>query len=247
MRPVERRTGQNRQEASSYAASLTDRLAEWPAHTLTTLPLVIITWLGMWAARRRVLERPAQHRTLLTWTAALGLSVALAGGLPAALIGAGWLHVDEPTARMALLLHGGSGMFAGPGYVTVCGLLAARITRPGAVTVRALTALGRRSLSGYLFQSAAWLVLPLPFTLDLAGHVARPTATGLTCAVAVWLTTVLIALRPDDRDRPGPAETVLRRLTYGPGIRQRPSRCGPGRAAGALPSRTGTSRRRFRT
>jgi len=48
--------------ATSYAESLTDRLAEWPGHTLTTLPFVLIAWLGMWAARRRVLERPSRHR-----------------------------------------------------------------------------------------------------------------------------------------------------------------------------------------
>ncbi|MEU0060144.1 DUF418 domain-containing protein [Streptomyces sp. NPDC006334] len=207
--------------ASSYADSLTARLAEWPAHTLTTLPFAVIAWLGMWAARRRVLERPDRHRTLLARTAVLGIGIALAGGLPAALIGAGRLDVDEPTARMALLLHGGSGMFAGPGYVALFGLLAARVTRPDAVVVRALAALGRRSLSGYLFQSAAWLVLLLPFTLDLAGRYADPTAAVLVIAVAVWLGTVLIALRLDDRDRPGPAETVLRRLTYGPSPRSR--------------------------
>jgi uncharacterized protein len=53
-------------------------------------------------------------------------------------------------------------------------LIALRVSRrtPGPV-VRALSALGQRSLSGYLFQSVAWLVLT------------------------------------------GPAERLLRRLTYG--------------------------------
>ncbi|MFF8288989.1 DUF418 domain-containing protein [Streptomyces sp. NPDC016309] len=213
--------------ASSYADSLADRLAEWPGHTLTTLPFVLIAWLGMWAARRRILERPGRHRALLVRTAVVGIGIAVVGGLPAALIGAGWLHADEPTAHMALLLHGGGGMFAGPGYVAVFGLVAARVTRPGAVVVRALVALGRRSLSGYLFQSVAWLVLLLPFTLDLAGQHTSPTAVVLVIALAVWLATVLIALRLDDRDLPGPAETVLRRLTYGPGARRRPRRAAP--------------------
>ncbi|MFJ4776304.1 DUF418 domain-containing protein [Streptomyces sp. NPDC088762] len=207
--------------ASSYADSLTDRLTEWPAHTLTTLPFVLIAWLGMWAARRRILERPDQHRTLLVRSSVLGIGIAIAGGLPAALIASGWVHTDGPTARMALLLHGGSGMFAGPGYAAAFGLVAARVTRPGTVAVRALAALGRRSLSGYLFQSVAWLVLLLPFTLDLAGGHAHPTAAVLVIAVAVWFITVLIALRLDDRGRPGPAETVLRRLTYGPRARRR--------------------------
>ncbi|MFD2357184.1 DUF418 domain-containing protein [Nonomuraea ferruginea] len=116
---------------------------------------------------------------------------------------------------MALTLHGASGMFASPGYVAVFGLIAMRVTRPGPV-VGALSALGWRSLSGYLFQSVAWLVLLAPFTLDLGDRLGSPTVTGLIIAVAVWLATVLLARLLDERGRPGPAEFVLRRLTYGP-------------------------------
>ncbi|CAL9500798.1 hypothetical protein SUDANB95_03409 [Actinosynnema sp. ALI-1.44] len=191
--------------APDYPTSLVDRLAEWPVHTATALPFVLISWLGVWAARRRVLEEPARHRVLLRWTAVVGIAVSVAGGLPAAVIAAGWARVDESTASLALLLHGGSGMFAGPGYVAVFGLIA----RHGPV-VHALAALGRRSLSGYLAQSVAWLVLFAPFLLDL--DFGSRTVTGLVAAVVVWQTTVLAARALGDR--PGPAETVLRRLTY---------------------------------
>jgi uncharacterized membrane protein YeiB len=201
--------------APNYVASMLDRLAEWPAHTLTVLPFIIITWLGMWAARRRVLEEPARHRNLLAWTAVLGLGVAIAGGLPAALVSAGWLHVDAPAASLMLTLHGASGMFAGPGYVALFGLIAMRITRPGPVA-GALSALGRRSLSGYLFQSVAWLVLLAPFTLALGDRFASPTLSALLIAVTVWLVTVLLAGLLDKRQQAGPAEILLRRLTYGP-------------------------------
>ncbi|MEV0195594.1 DUF418 domain-containing protein [Nonomuraea sp. NPDC050691] len=201
--------------APGYLESMLDRLAEWPTHTLTVLPFILIAWLGMWAARRRVLEEPAHHRSLLAWTAVLGLGVAIAGGLPAALLSAGWLHVDESAARLMMLLHGGSGMFAGPGYAAVFGLIVLRISRPGPV-VGALAALGRRSLSGYLFQSVAWLVLLAPFALDLGGRFGSPTVTGLVVAVAVWLATVLVARLLERLRYAGPAETVLRRLTYGP-------------------------------
>jgi len=201
--------------ASGYFTSIVDRLGEWPMHTLTVVPFIMIAWLGMWAARRRVLEEQARHRTLLRWTAALGLGVAVAGGLPAALVSAGWLRVDEPTASLILMLHGASGMFAGPGYVAIFGLIAMRVTQPGPV-VGALSALGQRSLSGYLFQSVAWLVLLAPFTLALGERFASPTVSGLVIAVVVWLVTVLIARLLDKRRQPGPAEVVLRRLTYGP-------------------------------
>ncbi|MEU4514998.1 DUF418 domain-containing protein [Nonomuraea wenchangensis] len=201
--------------APGYLESMLDRLGEWPMHTLTVLPSILIAWLGMWAARRRVLEEPARHRTLLKSTAVLGLGVAAAGGLPAALVSAGWLHVNEPAADLMLMLHGASGMLAGPGYVAVFGLIAMRVKRPGPV-VGALSALGRRSLSGYLFQSVAWLILLAPFTLALDDRLGSPTVTGLIIAVAVWLVTVLIARLLDKREQTGPAEALLRRLTYGP-------------------------------
>ncbi|MFI9816335.1 DUF418 domain-containing protein [Saccharothrix variisporea] len=198
-------------DATDYLTSVVDRLGEWPVHTATALPFILIAWLGMWAARRRVLEEPARHRTMLRWTAVVGVGLSVLGGLPAALVAAGWLDVPASTAELVLLLHGGSGMFAGPGYVAVFGLVVARITRPGPV-VGALSALGRRSLSGYLVQSVAWLVLFAPFTLALDERSPLPTLTAVVAAALVWLITVLVARALGDR--PGPAETVLRRLTY---------------------------------
>ena len=200
--------------ATGYGQSVLDRLGEWPMHTLTVLPVIIIAWLGMWAARRRVLEHPAEHRRLLRWTAVLGLGIAVAGGLPMALAAAGWLHVDASTAELMSYLHGGSGMFAGPGYVALFGLIAVRV-QSGRV-VRALAALGQRSLSGYLFQSVAWLVLLAPYTLALGDSFATPSFAGAVIAVAVWLTSVVLAAWLDRRGHPGPAEKLLRRLTYGP-------------------------------
>jgi uncharacterized protein len=203
--------------AQDYVSAMLDRLQEWPVHTLTVLPFIFITWLGMWAARRGVLEDPASHLRLLRWTAVLGLGISTAGGLPMALASAGWLHVDESTAALMSMLHGVSGMFAGPGYVALFGLVALRVSRRGTPgrTVAALSALGQRSLSGYLFQSVAWLVLLAPYTLALSDRFATPTIAGAVIATAVWLVSVVIARRLDRQGRPGPAEWLLRRLTYG--------------------------------
>jgi uncharacterized protein len=205
--------------ATSYPASLVDRVAEWPAHTVVVLPFIFIVWLGMWAARRRVLEEPAAHLPLLRRVAAGGLALAFLGGLPLALVSAGVLTADAQTMDLLVRLQGVSGMFGGPGYVALFGLLAARLSRgadprSGRV-VGALTALGQRSLSGYLFQSVAWLVLLAPYTLALGRHTGSPLLTALAVAVLTWLATVLGAAYLQRRSRPGPAEAVLRRLTYG--------------------------------
>jgi uncharacterized protein len=195
-----------------YWRSVADRLAEWPAHTAYVLGFIVIVWLGMIAARRRILEEPGRHVRLLRRVAVGGLGLAFLGGLPLALVGAGWLHVDRPTLDALTRLHGVSGQFGGPGFVAVFGLLAARGWGP-----RGLVALGRRSLSGYLTQSVVWLLVLTPVGLHLADRTGSPLFTGLAVAVATWALTVLAAAALGDRR--GPAERLLRRLAS-PGPRR---------------------------
>jgi uncharacterized membrane protein YeiB len=90
------------------------------------------------------------------------------------------------------------------------------------VVVGALTALGRRSLSGYLFQSVAWAVLDWPFMLGLGTATAGPTFAAAASATVVWLVSLVAALVMQRRSYCGPAETLLRRLVYGPGQRRHP-------------------------
>lgn len=133
------------------------------------------------------------------------------------MVSAEWLHVDSAASDLVFLLYNVSGMFAGPGYVALFGLVALRLSRrtPGPVA-RALGALGQRSLSGYLFQSVMWLVLLAPYTLDLVPLFPSPTLAVLIIATGVWLVSVIGAALLHHVDTRGPAERVLRRLTYGP-------------------------------
>ncbi len=205
--------------ASSYVDSARARLSEWPLHTLTVLPFVMIVWLGMWGARHRLLEDSGVHRRLLEIIAAVGLGIAIVGGLPFAVVGAGWVQTNESALMAIFLLHQVSGMFAGPGYVALFGLAALRLSEaPPSVPRRlvdAIAALGRRSLSGYLFQSVAWLLILAPFTLALGTRFGSPMITGLVVALLVWLATVAAAWFLDRRGQSGPAEAALRRLIYG--------------------------------
>jgi len=207
-------TGEN------YFDSVLIRLGEWPMGTLMFLPFIFIVWFGAWAARRRVLEEPAAHRRLLRLGAKFGLIIGISGGLPMGLQSAGFLHVDEGTGALIKLLYQTSGFFGGIGYVCIFGLIALRLSkrshpaRPG-VVVGALTALGQRSLSGYLFQSIAWLVLTSPYLLSLGTTVDHPTYVSAGCAAAIWLFTVIAAYLMQRNGYPGPAEKLLRRLTYG--------------------------------
>ena len=205
--------------AQDYASSMLARLAEWPAHTVTVLPFIVIVWLGMWAARRRLLEDAASHRPLLVWVAVAGLGLAVAGGLPLAFISAGILHADSSSVAAMFRLHQVSGTFAGPGYVALFGLVAlglSRVSTPKVIWVTgSVAALGRRSLSGYLFQSLAWLLLLSPYTFALGQRFRSPLLTAVGVALLVWLTSLAGAYLLDRGSLRGPAETVLRRLTYG--------------------------------
>ncbi|MDA0566175.1 DUF418 domain-containing protein [Streptomonospora sp. S1-112] len=211
-------------EAPTYAASVLARLTEWPTQTLYLLGVVFVVWLGVWAARHRVLEEPARHRRLLAWTAGVGLTAGVAGGLPMGLFSAGWLHADAPAAGALKALYEASGQLGGIGYVALFGLIALALEnrrpaarRPKAVgaVVDALTALGQRSLSGYLIQSVAWLVLVPPFALGLGTASGSTAFTATACAAGVWLATVVAADQLRRRSLPGPAEVLLRRLVYG--------------------------------
>jgi uncharacterized membrane protein YeiB len=208
--------------ATDYIGSMVTRLNEWPMHTATVLPAIFIVCLGMWAANRRLLEDLEQHRRLLRTVALVCLPIAFLGGVPFALAEAKIVQVDPDTYFVMNLLHKVSGMFGGPGYVAAIGLIAAGL-RGGSDWAGRVIALGRRSLSGYLFQSFAWLMLLAPFTLYLGGKFGAPLATSAVVAIAIWTFSVYVAGWMERRNYRGPAETLLRRLTYRapiPGARQ---------------------------
>ena len=174
--------------------------------------------LGFWAARRQVLERPAGHRRLLGWTAAVGIPLGWLGGLPAALAHVG--AVDVPARAVSEggalpALADATGLAAGLGYVALFGLLAVwlperlRSARP----LVAVTAVGKRSLSSYLAHSAIFAPLLSAWGLGLGA--ALGSASMALFAVGVWLVTVVIADRLERAGRTGPAEALLRRLMYG--------------------------------
>jgi uncharacterized membrane protein YeiB len=194
--------------APSYPDSLLDRLAEWPVHTATVLPFIVIVWLGIWAARRRLLEEPGAHRTLLRAAATGGLAISIAGALPYALMSAGWLSADAGSVDAMSLLNNVTGEYGGVGYVALFGLLAARLRRSGRL-VAPVVALGQRSMTGYLFQSVCWLALFSPWALHLGG-----TWWAVAAAVAVWTGSCAAAQRMSVVGHRGPAEILLRRIAY---------------------------------
>ncbi|MDA8371872.1 MAG: DUF418 domain-containing protein [Nocardiopsaceae bacterium] len=176
------------------------------------IPAAIL--LGMAAGRRRILERPQHHLRLLAWTAVGGIGAAWATGLPEAMAHVGLL---EMTAAAEGAMSGARqfvGLFGGAGYVALFGLIGHWLSgreRQGVATT-AVVAVGKRSLSCYLAQSVICAPVLAAWGLGLGG--AFGSAQMAAFAAAVWLVTVGGAYALERADRRGPAEVLLRRLSY---------------------------------
>lgn len=198
-----------------YLAQAVDRLLEWSmAVGLGVLmPMLLAPMLvGVLMARAQLLERPAEHVVLLRRIAICGLAVGILGGVPYGILVAGWEPV-LPVAGAAAL-HGLTGVVAGAGYAAAFGLWAAGRTaqgRRGPIAV--LAASGQRSLTCYLWQSVLFAPLLAAWGLGLGARL--PTSLAYLLAVLVWAGGLLLARWLDRAGSRGPAETVLRRITYG--------------------------------
>ncbi|GAT71070.1 membrane protein [Planomonospora sphaerica] len=192
------------------------RLIGWASMTPTYFAAGAVPafLLGIWAARRRLLEDPLPHRDPLTRVALAGAGLAVAGGLPLMLIDTRLWTPSDPVAVSAYALHSTTGIAGGLAYAAVIALAVGRMRRgrPGPV-VRALAACGQWSLTCYLLQSVIFVAVFAPYAGGLGTRAGDAAASGI--AVAAWLATVVLAALLAPGGRRGPAEAALRRLTYG--------------------------------
>ncbi len=192
------------------------RVMEWVWLTITVAAfgLVPALLLGVWAARRRLLDEPERCRPLLVRVALLGVGLAAAGGLPMALMAAQWW--PEPSANavaIAGMLHALTGYLGGVGYAAIAGLVAIRVRDRRGPVVTALAACGQRSMTCYLLQSVMFVAVLAAYGGGLGDRLGL-AATAIL-ATATWALTVLLADLMRRRNYRGPAELLLRRLTYG--------------------------------
>ncbi len=200
----------------SIAGALAVRLVEWCTGTLVG-PLVVFgaVAVGALAARRGVLDDPARHRRTLLTAGAGGVALAALGGLPLALVAVGAWEPGSATVAVAGVVHAVTGYAGGVGYAALAGLVVAGAARRGGLAApgRALVALGRRSLSGYLGHSIVFAALLPASTLGLGAELGVAQASAL--AVGTWVVLLLCAVALERTGGRGPAEVLLRRLTYG--------------------------------
>lgn len=187
-------------------------IAAAPLGALVAVPLVLV---GLWAARREVLERPADHLPLLRRAVLVGLAVSVLGALPQATLVSRLREASVLDAFGSAALHELTGVAGGIAFAALVGwVVAARGTTLDTLgpAGRALRAVGQRSMTCYLLQSVLF-VLPLAAWAGGLG-VGMGTAQVAAWAVGVWLVTVAVAVGLEAAGRRGPAEALYRRLVY---------------------------------
>jgi len=195
------------------------RLVEWPMTPFGLLAVASPVLVGIWAARRHLLEHPERYRRLLRWTAAVGIGSGVVGGLALAVtieLTATGHPVPYPTVVVISVLHVVTGVFCGLGYLAFIALLATRLRdrrrgRAASRVTAALRATGRRSLSCYLAQTVVFVALLPAWTLGWGAQLS--TAGAVLLALGTWVVTVLLADLAAAHGRTGPAEQLLRRLS----------------------------------
>ncbi len=177
---------------------------------MLTVPLSVT--LGILAARRGLLDRPRLHRAVLIRIAVVGVAIGWAGGALAAAQFAGLLFA--PSISWATMgVSSLAGVAGGVGYAALFGLIAAAIGDRRGPIARAISAVGKRSLSSYLAQSVLFAPVLAAWGFGL-GAVLTPLGAA-AYAVGVWLVTVVVAALLDRTGKRGPAEALLRSLAYG--------------------------------
>ncbi|WP_109505307.1 DUF418 domain-containing protein [Nocardioides speluncae] len=173
--------------------------------------------IGLWAGRRKILERPEQYAVLLRWVAAIGIGAAVIGAQPAALLAAGAASAPSDDALSWFSpMHDATGILGGFGYAALIALVAGRLSRQPdgerGWLVTAIAATGQRSMTCYLAQSVVWALVFTPYLLDLSDDLSV-TANALLAA-STWFGTVLLADLMHRRDYRGPFELLVRKVTY---------------------------------
>lgn len=206
---------------TNYLLAIGVRLLVWLLATVLgtlslTVPLVII--MGGLAARHRWIESRGQdagspRRPRLGLVAGVGIPLGVLGNLPQALAYLGWIPSDSATVEITAVLTPVTGACAGLGYAALFGLVGLRVQDRPPRLLLPIAYLGKRSLSFYLFQSVVFAPLLAAWGFGL-GRTWNTTPAFLL-AIGVWIASLALATWMESRTYKGPAEVVLRRLTYG--------------------------------
>ncbi|MFC4099412.1 DUF418 domain-containing protein [Paenibacillus xanthanilyticus] len=209
-----------------HAASTTDAAGDGIGNFLLTRAFYFVPYtlillhqvipamaLGIWAARKKLLDDPERHRALLLRTASIGLTLSVLGGMPLALMSSLYWHDPSAAARsLASALHTLTGYAGGIGWAALIGYITGRpSTVRGKLTV-AVAALGQRSLTFFILQSIVFFIV-FADGLGGVGEIGNQLGSDIV-AWLTWIASLIMAWFMQRANVSGPAEQLLRRLAY---------------------------------
>lgn len=194
-------------------ASLT-RLEVWPFAlaliiALQGLLVLSLFCVGMVAGRRKWLADPDAHREQLRRVRRWGYAL----GLPPSLIGAALIIIPGADADPARFMLGVVAIYLTAPVLSAAYVATIVLLRPSRMT-RILESDGKMSLSIYLGESLLMTTLAAGWGFGLFG---LDTGPALLVALGVWILLSIMAglwHRSLGPSAPGPAERLLRRMTY---------------------------------
>lgn len=197
----------------SYLDVAISNLIVFPVYPLlihVLFPILPSVLIGMWMARHHLLTKPERRIKRLLYISIMGLTVSLLGALPVSLIGNLW----TPGSRTVGFLSGMhilTGIAGGAAYAAIFGIIGAKIVKLGKITF-SLVALGKRSLTFFVWNEALLVLYLSPVAFDLGGRVSNGVAALI--AIGIWISSVLLATILEINNMQGPLERLLQRLVY---------------------------------
>lgn len=193
------------------------RLSSYPLSVASIsigYPLLMLVVLGFLAAKERLFEDVQRHRHTLRASAVLGIGLSVLAAIPAALNAAGVIDPGWIVSGLLNALQILSGIAGGIGYAALLALIGARLGRQPGIVVRALAALGSRSLTFYIANSVMLAVILHPDLIGFGTEVGPSSA--ILVAAGVWMAGLVAASLLERAGRRGALEVLISRLVSGP-------------------------------
>ncbi|MBY7145100.1 DUF418 domain-containing protein [Virgibacillus sp. NKC19-3] len=197
----------------TYVNTMLERLIAIPIIPLFThifFPIIPSVLMGIWLGNINILMKPQNHIKQLKQLTIGGLTISLVGAIPLVLINDVWFP-SLFNAGLAYGIHILTGFAGGIGYATLFGLFEAGMKYQG-VIVKAIAAMGKRSLTFFVIHEVFIVLLLSPIALNLGAYLT--VTTSVLLGSIMWIITLSVASFMERRQIEGPLETYMRYLTY---------------------------------
>ncbi|TFJ92354.1 DUF418 domain-containing protein [Lentibacillus salicampi] len=204
-------TGLTGQE--TYLNTISEGLMAIPIIPLFThifFPIIPSVLMGIWLGNLNILIKPHDHIKRLKQLTIIFLVISFVGAIPLVLINDFWFP-SLFTAGIAYGIHVLTGFAGGVGYATLFGLLGVSIKHHG-VIVKAITAMGKRSLTFFVIHEILLVILLSPIAFNLGAFLT--VTTSVLFGIVMWAITLSVAYFMERRQIEGPLEKYMRYLTY---------------------------------